>query len=96
MQLRGIGFGTTIDEVWALVGKHTIDLVTEDPVRLIPLRDGSASGVAHVAFVTLDSARRCRDDWWSPMGEYMHTKIYTKFTKITKNTKYELWNLYII
>lgn len=62
VQLRGLPYKATVEDVRAFLGAHTANLNEENSVHLVLNRDGRPSGFARVVFSCPEAARTCRDD----------------------------------
>lgn len=61
LQLRGLPYRATVDDVRNFLGEHSKHLVADNPIHFVLNRDGRPSGFARVQFTSPDAAARCRD-----------------------------------
>lgn len=59
VQLRGLPYRATLEDVVAFLGPHSSDLAESNAVQLVQNRDGRPSGFARVQFSCPESAKRC-------------------------------------
>eukprot|EP00930_Biecheleria_cincta_P007896 TRINITY_DN1091_c0_g1_i2.p1 TRINITY_DN1091_c0_g1~~TRINITY_DN1091_c0_g1_i2.p1 ORF type:complete len:707 (+),score=150.75 TRINITY_DN1091_c0_g1_i2:100-2220(+) len=80
VQLRGLPYKTTVEDVKVFLGEHMSNLSDIHPIRLILNRDGRPSGFARVVFTSADAARACRDDLHcrSMDDRYIEIFLYTE------------------
>lgn len=62
IQLRGLPYKATVEDVRSFLGGHAANLSEENPIHLVLNRDGRPSGFARVVFNSAEAARACRDD----------------------------------
>jgi RNA recognition motif-containing protein len=62
LQLRGLPYKATAEDVHAFLDGHAAHLCSENPIYLMLNRDGRPSGFARVTLVSPEAARRCRDE----------------------------------
>lgn len=62
VQLRGLPYKATVEDIMQFLGEHTAHLAQEDAVYLVLNRDGRPSGFARVLFTSSEAAKRCRDE----------------------------------
>mmetsp|Transcript_98940 Transcript_98940/g.307752 ORF Transcript_98940/g.307752 Transcript_98940/m.307752 type:complete len:773 (-) Transcript_98940:145-2463(-) len=62
VQLRGLPYRATAEDVRAFLGDFASQLVDDNPIHLVLNRDGRPSGFARVQFTSPEAARQCRDD----------------------------------
>ncbi|CAK0883903.1 unnamed protein product [Prorocentrum cordatum] len=61
VQLRGLPYRATVEDVRSFLGEFAASLVPENAVHLVLNRDGRPSGFARVHFASPEAARLCRD-----------------------------------
>ena len=61
VQLRGLPFSATVEDVRSFMGEHAAWLVEDSPIHLLLNSHGRRSGFARVQFVSPEAARQCRD-----------------------------------
>jgi len=88
VQLRGLPFRATIEDVQRFLGEHAQNLSSEkNPnICLLSNRDGRPSGFARVFFVSPQAAHKCRDSLHKKqMGErYIEVLAYDRHGKNRK------------
>lgn len=62
VQLRGLPYRATVEDVRIFLGSHAKHLAEDNPIHLTLNRDGRPSGFARVLFVSPEAARACRDE----------------------------------
>lgn len=62
IQLRGLPYKATVEDVRSFLGGHAANLSEENPIHLVLNRDGRPSGFARVMFNSPEAARTCRDE----------------------------------
>jgi len=62
IQLRGLPYKSTVEEIRNFLGSHVEKLAAENPVHLVLNRDGRPSGFARVIFESEEAARAARDE----------------------------------
>eukprot|EP00930_Biecheleria_cincta_P100399 TRINITY_DN92039_c0_g1_i1.p1 TRINITY_DN92039_c0_g1~~TRINITY_DN92039_c0_g1_i1.p1 ORF type:complete len:589 (+),score=125.62 TRINITY_DN92039_c0_g1_i1:59-1825(+) len=60
IQLRGLPFDATVDEVREFLGEHADKLVGKDSIKLLQNNRGRATGLAEVLFTSAEAAETCR------------------------------------
>ena len=78
VQLRGLPFSATVEDVRSFMGEHAAWLVEDSPIHLLLNSHGRRSGFARVQFVSPEAARQCRDGLHRrPMaGRYVEVFLY--------------------
>jgi len=62
LQLRGMPYKATAEDVQAFLGHNSEFMCAESPIYLMLNRDGRPSGFARVTMQSPEAARRCRDE----------------------------------
>ena len=61
LQLRGLPYSATIEDIRTFLGEFASQLVEENPINRELNRDGRPTGFARVQFVSAEAARQCRE-----------------------------------
>ena len=80
VQLRGLPYWATVEDVRSFLGDFVAQLVENDPVHLVLNRDGRPAGFARVQFMTPKAAKQCRDDMHMRLMDdrYVDIFLYTE------------------
>jgi len=62
IQLRGLPYKATVEDIRNFLGSHAKNLLADNPVHLIMNRDGRPSGFARVVFASEEAARKAREE----------------------------------
>lgn len=62
VQLRGLPYRATAEDVVQFLGEHAADLAESNAVQLVQNRDGRPSGFARVQFISPEHAKKCVND----------------------------------
>lgn len=76
LQLRGLPYRATVEDVAAFLGEHAANLAGEPPIFLVLNRDGRPSGFARVSFTSPEAAKRCRDDLHCQMMDDRYVEVF--------------------
>lgn len=91
IQLRGLPYKATVEDIRNFLGHHSRKLQDENPVHLVLNRDGRPSGFARVMFGTEEAARAARDDLHLKGMEdrYVEVFLYPERPSKGKNRRLE-------